>query len=106
MEKRTWKITLADGTSLDGLDLNGNNYISSTAVTEDTFAGKLSSVTIEGPDGTQTYEDMKLVQISKVGKKYWFILAEKTAEEKQKEATDARMAEMEQAMKALLTGEV
>lgn len=107
MEKRTWKITLADGTSLDGLDLNGNNFISSTAVTEDTFAGKLSSVTIEGPDGTQTYEDMKLVQITKVSAKaYWFILAEKTAEEKQKEATDARMAEMEQAMKALLTGEV
>lgn len=64
-------------------------------------------MTIEGPDGTQTYEDMKLVQITKVSAKaYWFILAEKTAEEKQKEATDARMAEMEQAMKALLTGEV
>lgn len=63
-------------------------------------------MTIEGPDGAQTYEDMKLVQITKVSKKYWFILAEKTAEEKQKEATDARMAEMEQAMRALLTGEV
>ena len=59
MEKRTWKITLADGTSLDGLNLNGNNFISSTAVTEDTFAGKLSSVTIEGPDGTEIHEDMK-----------------------------------------------
>lgn len=48
-------------------------------------------MTIEGPDGTQTYQDMKLVQISKVGKSYWFILAEKTAEEKQKElaATNA-----------------
>lgn len=107
MEKRTWKITLADGTSLDGLNLNGNNFISSTAVTEDTFAGKLSSVTIEGPDGTEIHEDMKLVQITKVSAKaYWFILADKTAEEKRKEATDARMAEMEQAMKALLTGEV
>ena len=107
MEKRTWKITLADGTSLDGLDLNGNNFISSTAVTEDTFAGKLSSVTIEGPDSTEIHEDMRLVQITKVSAKaYWFILADKTAEEKQKEATDARMAEMEQAMKALLTGEV
>lgn len=63
-------------------------------------------MTIEGPDGTQSHEDMKLVQITKVGKKYWFILADKTVEEKQKEATDARMAEMEQAMKALLTGEV
>lgn len=46
-------------------------------------------MTIEGPDGTQTYQDMKLVQISKVGKSYWFILAEKTAEEKQKELAAA-----------------
>ena len=71
MEKRTWKITLADGTSLDGLDLNGNNYISSAAVAEATFAGKLSSVTIEGPDGTQTYQE--------------------TAEEKQKELATAAL---------------
>lgn len=64
-------------------------------------------MTIEGPDGTEIHEDMKLVQITKVSAKaYWFILADKTAEEKQKEATDARMAEIEQVMKALLTGEV
>lgn len=64
-------------------------------------------MTIEGPDGTEIHEDMKLVQITKVSAKaYWFILADKTAEEKQKKATDARMSEMEQAMKALLTGEV
>lgn len=64
-------------------------------------------MTIEGPDGTEIHEDMKLVQITKVSAKaYWFILADKTAEEKQKEATDARMSEMEQVMKALLTGEV
>lgn len=63
-------------------------------------------MTIEGPDGSEVHEDMKLVQITKVSKKYWFILADKTAEEKQKEATDAKMAEMEQALKALLTGEV
>ena len=49
-------------------------------------------MTIEGPDGTQTYQDMKLVQISKVGKSYWFILAEKTAEEKQKELVAAALA--------------
>ena len=106
MEKGTWKITLADGTSLDNLELNGNNYISSTAVTEETFAGNLSNVTIEGPDGSEVHEDMKLIQITKVGKKYWFILADKSAEEKQKEANDAKMAEMEQTLKALLTGEV
>lgn len=50
-------------------------------------------MTIEGPDGTQTYQDMKLVQITKVSAKaYWFILAEKTAEEKQKELVAAALA--------------
>ena len=92
MEKGTWKITLADGTSLEKLELNGNNYISSTTVTEETFAGKLSTVTIEGPDGSRVHEDMKLIQITKVGKKYWFILADKTAEEKQKELVAAALA--------------
>lgn len=63
-------------------------------------------MTVEGPDGSEVHEDMKLIQITKVGKKYWFILADKTAEEKQQEANDAKMAEMEQTLKALLTGEV
>lgn len=63
-------------------------------------------MTIEGPDGTEEHKNMKLVQITKVStKEYWFIIADKTAEEVAKEATDARMTEMEQAMKVLLTGE-
>lgn len=49
-------------------------------------------MTIEGPDGSQVHEDMKLIQITKVGKKYWFILADKTAEEKQKELAAAALA--------------
>ena len=42
MEKRTFKITLADGTALEGLTLNGNNYISDKKVTEDVFRDNLS----------------------------------------------------------------
>lgn len=50
-------------------------------------------MTIEGPDGSQVHEDMKLVQITKVSAKaYWFILADKTAEEKQKELAAAALA--------------
>jgi len=44
-----WKITLADGSFVDGLDLNGNNFVSQTEITPDMFAGKLSRVTIDGP---------------------------------------------------------
>ena len=45
MEK-SFKITLADGTQLKNLKLNGNNYISKTEITEDDFKGKLSKITI------------------------------------------------------------
>ena len=82
MEKGTFKIVLADGTSAENLRRNGNNYISKTEITAEMFAGNLSTVTVEGPDGAQTYHDMKLVQISKVGKEWWFILAEKSEQEK------------------------
>ena len=50
MEKGVWKITLADGTTLDGLTLNGNNFVSAKSITADAFAGKLSHVMIEGPE--------------------------------------------------------
>ena len=54
MEKAVWKVTLADGTTIDGLTLNGNNFVSPKSVTADIFAGKLSHVTIEGPEGADT----------------------------------------------------
>ena len=92
MEKDTYKVILRAGTAIDSLRLNGNNYISKTEITAEMFAGNLSTVTVEGPDGAQTYHDMKLVQISKVGKEWWFILAEKTEQEKLREKLEAAMA--------------
>lgn len=92
MEKGTFKVVLADGTSAENLRQNGNNFISKTKITAEMFAGNLSTVTVEGPDGTQTHHDMKLVQLSKVGKEWWFILAEKTDQEKLKEKLEAAMA--------------
>lgn len=92
MEKGTFKVVLADGTSAENLRQNGNNFISKTKITAEMFAGNLSTVTVEGPDGTQTHHDMKLVQLSKVGKEWWFILAEKTEQEKLKEKLEAALA--------------
>lgn len=92
MEKGTFKVVLADGTSAENLRQNGNNFISKTKITAEMFAGNLSTVTVEGPDGTQTHHDMKLVQLSKVGKEWWFILAEKTEQEKLREKLEAAMA--------------
>ena len=71
MEKGTFAVTLADGTSITGLELNGNNFISKTEVTPEMFAGKLAHVTIEGPEGADgagllgEHEHMELVRCQK-----------------------------------------
>lgn len=91
MEEKTWKITLADGTSIDGLKLNGNNFISTTEVTEEMFEDNLSEVTIEGGDTTEKHENMELVQISKMGDEWWFILRDIPAEELEHTALKAQL---------------
>lgn len=81
METGMFKITLADGTILDSLRLNGNNYISPTKLTEDVFTDNLKHVTIEGPDGIQEFDDLELVQIKKYGNEYWFVLRQLSDQE-------------------------
>ena len=55
MEERAWKVTLADGTSLGSLKLNGNNFISTTEVTKEMFEDNLTEVTIEGCDSIEKH---------------------------------------------------
>ena len=70
MAKGAFTVTLADGTQLGGLELNGNNFVSKTEVTADTFKGKLGRVIIEGDAETDevgligTHEHMELVQVA------------------------------------------
>lgn len=88
MEK-SWKITLADGTKLENLGLNGNNFISDTKLTEDDFEGKLLNVKIEGKtdDGQEIIEEhnhMELIQIAQYDDGYYFALRDLTDEELEK----------------------
>lgn len=88
MEK-SWKITLADGTKLENLGLNGNNFISDTKLTEDDFEGKLLNVKIEGKtdDGQEIIEEhnhMELIQIVQYDDGYYFALRDLTDEELEK----------------------
>ena len=78
MEK-SWKITLADGTKLENLGLNGNNFISETEITEEDFKGKLIKVKIEGTtedrqEITEEHNHMELVQIAHYKDGYYFVL--------------------------------
>lgn len=92
MEK-SWKITLANGTRLENLRLNGNNFISDTEITADIFNGNLSKVVIEGiedgKESVQQYEHMELVQIVHYEDGYYFILRELSQDELQRIKTQA-----------------
>jgi hypothetical protein len=79
------EIELADGTKLTDLRTNGNNFVSDTPIEDSVFEGNLSVVKLTTPDGVTEYKDLKLVQNRQFGDVYMFVLAEKTAAEKEKE---------------------
>lgn len=95
MEK-TFKITLADGTVLDNLGMNGNNYISEEAISADVFEDNLSRIEIEDEaEATKSVmHDCELVQIIEVDNEYWFILREKTEEELSIDALNGAIIEL------------
>ena len=77
-----YQITLHDGTVLDELELNGNNFISEKVIDDSVFSGNLDTVTISNGETTETYTDMKLMSNRVDGGKSWFVLGEKTEQEK------------------------
>ena len=81
---KTFTITLSDGSVIENLGLNGNNYTSKKKLTADDFEGKLSRVTVldDETQETEVLEDQVLVQCIKYEKEYRFILRDKSAEEK------------------------
>lgn len=87
-----YTITLSDGTKLKNLELNGNNYISKTILEDSVFEGKLDTVVISDGEKSETFTDMKLMSNRVDGGKSWFVLGEKTAQEKKEEAIAAVLA--------------
>lgn len=77
-----YSVTLSDGTKLDNLALNGNNFVSSAKLTEADFKGKMSKVTITDDNGeAKDYTDMVLAQVAQMGDESWFILGEKAQDD-------------------------
>lgn len=100
-----YTITLADGTKLKNLELNGNNYIAEGVIEDSVFEGNLDTVTITDGDTTETFTDMRLMSNIVRDDRSWFVLGEKSAQQKKEEAMEKQMAEMQKAMTVLLTGE-
>ena len=71
-------VTLQDGTVLDNLTLNGNNYISDTLIDDAVFESNLDTVTINDGESTQVHENMKLIANQAYDGKSWFVIGEKT----------------------------
>ena len=74
MNNKIYKITLADGTVIENLKLNGNNFVSDREITSEMFGGNLSKVTINDGEKDTVLKNMELVQIAKYGEEYFFIL--------------------------------
>ena len=100
-----YTITLADGTKLKNLELNGNNYIAEGVIEDSVFEGNLDTVTITDGETTETFTDMRLMSNIVRDNRSWFVLGEKSAQQKKEEAMEKQMAELQKAMSVLLTGE-
>lgn len=87
-----YKIKLADGTELNNLKLNGNNFISENIIDDEVFRDNLSTVIISNENESTEYKNMKLVQNKVHGSQSWFILVEKTKEELEKEESEIALA--------------
>ena len=96
-----YTIKLYDGTILTNLILNGNNFISDKIIPDDIFTDNLNEVEISDGENTQIYQDMALVANRVIDGKSWFILAEKTPEQKEKEALEAMITDLQLAFVGL-----
>lgn len=81
MENKRYVITLSDGTVINNLAKNGDNYISTSELSESIFTGKCSPVVISDGEITETHDHMELVQVMPVGNEYWFVLRDLTEDE-------------------------
>jgi len=81
MDEKIYSIALADGTVIENLSLNGNNYISNAPINSELFVGNCSPVIISDGTNDEIHDNMELVQVTEVNGKYWFILRDISSEE-------------------------
>lgn len=81
MDEKIYKITLADGTVINDLRLNGSNFISQNVIDESVFKGNCSPVIINNGETEEKHMNMECVQVTQMGEEYWFILREISDEE-------------------------
>lgn len=81
MDEKIYTITLEDGTQIENLRMNGNNFISQEQIDHKIFDGNLGEVTINDGENDEVHENMGLVQVTQMGDEYWFVLRDVPASE-------------------------
>lgn len=81
-----YTITLADGTQLTGLDMNGTNYVSKTKIDESIFTDNLTTMKVSDGETETIYNDMQFIQQMEWSDgTFYLAFCEKSAEQKQAE---------------------
>lgn len=103
-----YTMILADGTKLESLELNGNNFISEAILEDAVFQNNLSTVIIIDGETTETYTDMRLLANRVADGKTWFVIGEKSDDYKQKERLNLLEEEnkyLKETLEIILSGE-
>ena len=89
-----YKIILADGTTIENLELNGNNFIPETSIDINIFNSNLGKISIiDSEDNIEELNDSKIV-FAEVAGNQSFIIVEKTKEEIEKEILYQLLADL------------
>ena len=99
-----YKITLSDGTQLENLTLNGNNYIAQGEIADSVFEDKLDTVKIFNGENEEVCTGMVLLSNIVRDGKSWFVLGQKSEQQKAEEDRNRTIEELRQAITVLLTG--
>lgn len=76
-----YTIKLADGTKIENVHLNGNNYVVSGEIEAEVFDGNCAPLTIEHDGEVDVHDHAELVQVMKYGTETWIVFRDLSEEE-------------------------
>lgn len=97
-----YSIKLSDGTVIDNLEMNGNNYIPQSSIDVNVFEGKMDKITITDDDGEVEEINNFIIVFTEVGGHQSFIIHNKTKEEVERETLVIKISELQQIIDTML----
>lgn len=93
-----YKLTLEDGSVLDGMELNGNCYISDENLSETLFAGNLGTVEVFDGENTKVHHNMVINRLWVDGGKTCIALGEKSQQEIKEDQMNSTITDLQLAL--------